>query len=342
MYWLVVATRNKLYDWGIFKSKEFSMPILVLGNITVGGTGKTPHTELLVNMLSEEFTVAVLSRGYKRKTRGFRYVKSSSTVAEAGDEPLQMKRKFSDVTFAVEANRVKGIERLKRDIKELDVVLLDDAFQHRKLKPSLSIVLIDYNHPLHKDRMLPWGRLRDTRSQLKRADVIIITKCPSNLNPLEMKLLEKDAQLRPYQRLYLSTFRYGNPLPLFSDEAMELPDIAFFSSVLALTGIANPAPFVNHVSQMVAKVEPLEFPDHHRFTKKDIGKIVQAAKKHDVVFTTEKDAMRLQELSLPEELKQRLFYIPIEVEIINGNDKLTKYITDYVRKNKRNNILYSR
>lgn len=342
LYWLVVAIRNKLYDWGIFKSKEFSMPIIVLGNITVGGTGKTPHTELLVKTLSKEFMLAVLSRGYKRKTRGFHYVKPNSTVAEVGDEPLQMKRKFSDVTFAVEANRVQGIERLKKDIKELDVVLLDDAFQHRKLKPSLSIVLIDYNRPIHKDRMLPWGRLRDNRSQLRRADVVIITKCPNNLNPLEMKLLEKDTQLRPYQRLYLSTFCYGNPLPLFPDEAMALPDPVSFGSVLALTGIATPAPFVNHVSQMAGRVEPLEFPDHHRFTKKDISKIARMANNHDAIFTTEKDAMRLQELPLPEELKRRLFYIPIEVQVINGEDKFTKYITDYVRKNKRNNILHSR
>ncbi|MDR0660025.1 MAG: tetraacyldisaccharide 4'-kinase [Prevotellaceae bacterium] len=341
LYWLVVAIRNKLYDWGIFKSKEFAMTVIVLGNITVGGTGKTPHTEMLVKTLSQEFCLAVLSRGYKRKTRGFHYVKPTSTVTEVGDEPLQMKRKFPDVTFAVEADRVKGIERLKKDIGELDVVLLDDAFQHRKLKPSLSIVLIDYNRPLHEDRMLPWGRLRDTRSQLKRADVVVITKCPHNLKPLEMKLLEKDTRLRPYQRLYLSAFRYGKPQPLFPSESIALPDAPSFTSVLALTGIATPAPFVEHLSQMIKKVEPLEFADHHSFTKKDIERIVQLAKNHDAVFTTEKDAMRLQELSLPEELKQRLFYIPIEVEIINGNDKFTKYITNYVRKNKRNNILHS-
>lgn len=342
LYWIAVVTRNKLYDWGIFKSKEFSMPIIVLGNITVGGTGKTPHTEFLTGALSKEFSLAVLSRGYKRKTHGFHYVSSNSTAKEVGDEPLQMKRKFPDVTFAVEADRVTGIRRLKRDNTELDVVLLDDAFQHRKLKPSLSVVLIDYSRPIHKDKMLPWGRLRDTRSQLKRADVVIITKCPNNLNPLEMKLLEKDAQLRPYQRLFLSTLRYGNPQPLFPNESMALHDVAFPKSALALTGIATPEPFVNHVSQLVEKVESMAFSDHHSFTKKDIGKIARAAQNHDVVFTTEKDAMRLQELSLSDELKQRLFYIPIEVEIINGNDKLTKYITDYVRKNKRNNILYSK
>lgn len=318
------------------------MPVIVLGNITVGGTGKTPHTEFLVETLSKEFSLAVLSRGYKRKTRGFHYVKPSSTVAEVGDEPLQMKHKFPNITFAVEANRIKGIVRLKKDMKELDAVVLDDAFQHRRLKPSLSIVLIDYNHPIHKDKMLPWGRLRDTRSQLKRADVIIITKCPDNLNPLEMKLLEKDTQLRPYQRLYLSTFCYGKPLPLFPDKAIELPEMVSLSSALTLTGIAAPTPFINYVEKMVKKVESLQFSDHHNFKKKDIEKIVLAAKNHDAVFTTEKDATRLRELTLPEELKQRVFYVPIKVDIINGNEKFTKYITDYVRKNKRNNILYSR
>lgn len=317
------------------------MPVIVLGNLTVGGTGKTPHTELLVKVLSQERVMAVLSRGYKRKTKGFRYVKVDSTAREVGDEPLQMKRKFPDVTFAVEANRVKGIDRLRTDMEDLDVVLLDDAFQHRRLRPSLSIVLIDYNRPVHSDRMLPWGRLRDTRSQLRRADVIIITKCPDNLNPLEMKLLEKDTQLRPYQRLYLSTLRYGEPLPVFPDDAIELPSYESVTSALSLTGIANPALFADHISEKVKKVELLEFPDHHSFSKKDVKSIILAAQAHDVVFTTEKDAMRLLDLDLPEELKQRLFYISIEVEIINGNDKLTKYITDYVRKNKRNNILHS-
>ena len=342
LYWLAVALRNKLYDWGIFKSKEFSMPIIVMGNITVGGTGKTPHTEFLVKTLSKEVELAVLSRGYKRKTRGFHYVKSESTVREVGDEPLQMKRKFPEVTFAVEANRVKGIERLKRDMEELDVVLLDDAFQHRRLKPSLSIVLIDYNRPLHKDRMLPWGRLRDTRSQLKRADVVIITKCPDSLKPIDMKLLEKDTQLLPYQRLFLSKLSYGEPLAVFPGEAPALPDTDLLASAFVVTGIATPAPFVEYVSKMVKKVGSLEFLDHHSFTKKDIDKLARVAKDYDVVFTTEKDATRLKELPLPDELKQRLFFIPIEVELINGNDRFTKYIIDYVRKNKRNNILFTR
>lgn len=317
------------------------MPIIVLGNITVGGTGKTPHTELLVKTLSKEFSIAVLSRGYKRKSRGFHYVEADSTARKVGDEPLQMKRKSPEVTFAVDANRVRGINRLKENMAQLDAVLLDDAFQHRKLKPSLSIVLIDYSRPLHTDKMLPWGGLRDTRSQLRRADVIVITKCPDNLNPLEMKLLEKDVQLRPYQRLYLSTMVYGEPLAVFPNDAIALPSSEQLNSAFSITGIAKPEPFVKQVSKMAKKIDTLVFPDHHSFTKKDIVNITKAAEGYDVIFTTEKDAMRLRDMELPEDVKQRLFYIPIEVKMINGNEKFTKYITDYVRKNKRNNILHS-
>ena len=316
------------------------MPVIVLGNIAVGGTGKTPHIEMLAKTLSQDFKLAVLSRGYKRKTKGFKYVETFCTADEVGDEPLQIKQKFPDVTVAVEADRVKGVKRLRADNKDLDVILLDDAFQHRSLKPSLSIVLIDYNHPIHKDHMLPWGRLRDAPKQLKRADIVFVTKCPKNLNALEMKLLEKDTNLRPYQRLHLSTFSYGNPTPVFPSETMVMPSNASLNSILAVTGIANPAPFVQHLSG-IGNVSSLKFADHHKFSKKDIGKIAKAATNANVVFTTEKDAMRLKSMMLPDKLKQKLFYIPIEVEILNGNDKFTKYITEYVRKNKRNNILYT-
>ncbi len=339
IYWLAVCVRNKLYDWKILRSTEFQLPIIVLGNITVGGTGKTPHTEWLAAVLQKEFKTAILSRGYRRETKGFHYVKATSTAKEVGDEPLQIKQHFPDVTVAVDANRVEGIRNLLDMDKEIEVVLLDDAFQHRRLKPSLSIVLIDYYRPVRGDKTLPWGNLRDTPSQLKRADIVIVTKCPDNLNPLDIRLLEKDMDLYPYQRFYLSTFIYGKPQPAFPEDGIVFPEQ--WPSVLAVTGIANPTPFIEYLSKKTERLDSLRFPDHHAFKKKDIERITEAAQKKEVVLTTEKDVMRLKEVGLSDELKQKLFYIPIEVDFINGKEKFTKYIIDYVRKNKRNNILHS-
>lgn len=340
VYGIAVRVRNKLYDWKIFHSTEFQIPVVVLGNITVGGTGKTPHTEMLVRLLRQHFNLAILSRGYKRKTKGFSYVEVSSKAYEVGDEPLQMKLKYPEITVAVDADRVEGISKLKQDTA-MDVVLLDDAFQHRRLKPSLSIVLVDYNRPIKGDKMIPWGNLRDTPSQLKRADIVIITKAPSNLNPLDLRLLEKDMSLYPYQQLYITTLAYGKPVAVFKNHVARMETNS--SSALLVTGIANPKPLYEYISARVEQLGCIEFPDHHTFSKKDIQRIVREADGYSTVYTTEKDAVRLREADgLTDEVKAKLYYIPIEVEFICGKEKFTKYMIDYVRKNKRNNILYTR
>ncbi len=342
IYATVVALRNKFYDWKIFKSFEFTLPVITVGNITVGGTGKTPHTELLVSLLKDRVATAVLSRGYKRKTKGFHYVEITDTVAMAGDEPLQMKRKFPEVTFAVDADRVAGIRRLQREVENLGVVILDDAYQHRRVRPSLSLLMVDYTRPVTEDHYLPYGRLRDSLSQKHRADVVVVTKCPSKMQPIEQRLMTKKMNLYPYQHLYFTGINYGFPRPVFSKTAV-LPHTVH--EVIAITGIANPVPFIEHLTTFAKVIKHLDFPDHHVFTRKDIKHINALAAAHPGVpiFTTEKDAQRLQMINeCSEQLKKQLFYVPIKVAFLSASEgeKFSKFITDYVQKNKRNTILH--
>ncbi len=342
IYAAVVMLRNKLYDWKIFKSVEFPLPVITVGNLTVGGTGKTPHTELLVSLLKDKVVAAVLSRGYKRKTKGFRYVEAADTVAMAGDEPLQMKHKFPEVTFAVEADRVAGIQRLQREVENLGVVILDDAYQHRRVRPSLSLLLVDYTRPVTEDHYLPYGRLRDSSNQKHRADVVVVTKCPLKMQPIEQRLMTKKMKLYPYQHLYFTGINYGFPRPVFSETAV-LPNAVH--EVIALTGIANPAPFIEHLAAFAKIIKHLDFPDHHAFTQKDSKRLNALVAQHPgvPVFTTEKDAQRLQLLDeCSELLKKQLFYVPIKVAFLSASEgeKFSKFITDYVQKNKRNTILH--
>ncbi len=345
IYGIVVTVRNKLYDWHVLPSVEFPLPVISVGNITVGGTGKTPHTELLVTILKDEMTTAVLSRGYKRKTKGFRYVETTDVPTAVGDEPLQMKQKFPDVTVAVEADRAKGIRRLMSDAEKLNVVILDDAFQHRRVHPSLSMLLIDYNRPVQSDYLLPLGRLRDRRNQLHRADIVFITKCPEKLTPIEQRILAKNMNLYPYQQLYLTNFAYGAPQAVFPNVAAG--GVGGGVQLILLTGIANPVPLVEYVTkQYAAPVAHLSFPDHHAFTAADVQKINDVAQKNPTasIYTTEKDAVRLRETQgLSDETRSRLFYIPVTVQFLaeGAEEKFRKFILNYVRKNKRNNILHA-
>jgi tetraacyldisaccharide 4'-kinase len=317
LYGAAVTLRNKCYDLRIFRSTSFPLPVLAVGNITVGGAGKTPHTELLVALLKEEFRVAVLSRGYKRRTKGFRYVETTGAAADNGDEPLQIKQKFPSVTVAVDANRVNGIKRLRAEVENLGAVVLDDAFQHRRVRPSLSLLLIDYNRPVHRDHLLPLGRLRDRRNQLRRADIICVTKCPAQLPPEAQQGFAKNIRRLPHQLLFFTTFAYGAPQPVFAaGAAVPCPPAA----CLLVTGIASPAPLAQYLrEQPYDLLQHLAFRDHHAFTAADAGKINAAARRHPAapVFTTEKDAVRLRETpGLEEEVKQRLFYLPVTVQFL--------------------------
>jgi tetraacyldisaccharide 4'-kinase len=326
IYGLVITLRNKCYDWHIFRSTAFPLPVIAVGNITAGGTGKTPHTELLVTLLRSERLPAVLSRGYRRRTKGFRYVETTDTAAVAGDEPLQLKQKFPALTVAVDADRANGIRQLMAAAEPPDVIILDDAFQHRRVRPSLSLLLVDYHRPLHRDHLLPWGRLRDRRNQLRRADIVCITKCPPHLPPEKQQEMAAHFPARLQSQLFFTTFAYGMPQPVFSfrlPAPVPLPP----SPCILLTGIAQPAPLVQYLQeQLRPPLQHLAFRDHHIFTAASVRKINAAARRYPdaPVFTTEKDAVRLRETAgLTDEIKQRLFFLPVTVHFLTEENTQT-------------------
>jgi tetraacyldisaccharide 4'-kinase len=346
-YGFIVSVRNRLYDFGILKSVDFDIPVISVGNITVGGTGKTPHIEYLIRLLHSDFRVATLSRGYMRKTKGFRLVETTSGVEEIGDEPLQIKRKFRDITVSVCENRVTGVQELLRLKTPPDVVLLDDAFQHRRINPGINIVLMDYNKPLKDDHMLPYGRLRENTSQLSRANIIIVTKCPSEVTPITRRIMAKDLYLFPYQELFFTTFSYGSLYPVFPDAApLIIKDNSIKKGILVVTGIASPEYMTVYLKNMADEVENIVFPDHHYYTRSDILLIAQRFHKlrstEKIIITTEKDLQRLTvDHLLTKELKSFLYCLPVQVRFLEQEGKLfDNKIKEYVGENKSNRELH--
>lgn len=327
IYGAVMWTRNKMFDNGMLTSTEYDVPVVGVGNITVGGTGKTPHVEYIASMLASRYRIAVLSRGYKRKTRGFVLANSRSTPDILGDEPMQIYNKYGhNVKVAVCENRRRGITELLKLFPDLDLILLDDSFQHRWVKPKVSVLLLDYNRPVHKDHLLPLGRLREPVHSLYRADMVIITKCPEQMSPLDYRLKSNELGLMNFQKLYFSGYGYGPLSPVFPDDApysASLSSLSSRDSVLLLTGIAYPRHFVNHFRSYPFKVKVSRFPDHHDFSREDIADI---RKQYDamkgerkIILTTEKDAVRLSyNPYFPKELKPFVFYQPIAVEFRDG------------------------
>jgi len=341
LFWLAVNVRHLLYEWKILKQHEFKIPVICVGNLAVGGTGKTPHVQLLVKMLSAHGVrnVAVLSRGYKRKSKGFLYVEKDSTAAQVGDEALQVKRRFPEATVAVCVNRVHAIRRLQKDNPNLQAVILDDAFQHRRVKAGLSMVLTTFDNLATKDYMLPLGRLRDSTNQLPRAEMVIVTKCPHKLQPIDINILEKDLKIRPYQFLYFTTYACGEYVHLSSGSAVKVEK----KNAVALAGIAHPQPFFDRLKKDFKVVQTLTFADHHHFSASDVKRLedVLAAHPDSVVVTTEKDAMRLTDTPMSDVLRSAIYYQPISVEFLNnGKQSFTKNTLSYVRENKRISHLY--
>ena len=334
VYGTMVWLRNKSYDMGILKSRGFGIPLISVGNVTVGGTGKTPHVEYLIELLKGRFSLAVLSRGYGRKTKGFRYVATEDSSEAAGDEPLQIKLKYPDIVVAVDADRVRGVEYLLRDYPRLELVLLDDAFQHRGIAVSLNIVLSSYARPATRDSLLPAGRLRDLPSSLKRADLIVISKCPDGLDDLgraaHARLFE--AYGKP---LYFGRLRPDAARPAFGGGRK-------FDSrrLLAIAGIANPDMFFSMLERLypAANIERMKFEDHHDFTEHDIALIVEKGSSR-LVITTEKDAVRLRRHigeGLTGRFADKIFTIPVKVEI-DDTDSFNQHIINHViRKSKTN------
>ena len=345
LYGLGVRFRNTLFDIGILKSRSFSVPVISVGNITVGGTGKTPHVEYLITLLQREKRVAVLSRGYKRKSHGFHIADAKSTARTIGDEPFQMKQKFPKVTVAVDKDRVQGIELLNRQQPAIDVILLDDAFQHRYVKPGINILLVDYHRLIIYDTLLPAGRLREPLTGKSRADIVIITKCPRDLKPMEYRIITKAMDLYPYQDIFFTTLEYGELMPMFNSEgSLTTLDDLRLQHVLLLTGIASPRQMKEDLTPFAASLSTLSFPDHHDFQQKDIDRLSHefaALPSPKCIITTEKDAARIIALQgLSQEIKNHIYILPVHISFMQDQEeKFNEKILGYVRKNSRDSIL---
>ena len=325
LYGTIVRVRNKFFDWGWIESKKYDLPIINVGNISVGGTGKTPHVEYLLSLLTK-YKVSTISRGYKRKTKGFIEVKTQSNVRDVGDEPLQIKRKFPETLVIVDEKRVHAIDTIIAMQNTPDVIVLDDAYQHRYVHPGLNILLVDFNRPITKDYMLPVGRLRESSHNSHRADVVIVTKCPEDISSMDMRIMQKELNLFAYQHLFFSMFVYDSMRSIFGNEN-RYKDISDLSgiSILVVTGIANPKPLYKKLENVGATVYPLSFSDHHNFAISDINKIEKQfcaiESKEKIIVCTEKDAIRLKTKEFKSPLSKLPFYfLPIKVSLLSKKD----------------------
>ena len=329
LYGFITSIRNFLFDKGVLKSYSFDIPIIAVGNLSVGGTGKTPQIEYLIRLLSPKYKVATLSRGYKRQSKGFVLADSTSNVENLGDEPFQFFSKFKNIQVAVDTDRKNGIEQLLSQQEKPDVLLLDDAFQHRKVKAGFYILLTSYGDLYSDDFILPTGNLRESRSGAKRAHVIIVTKCPPSLSIDEKEKIRKLLRIdkREKQQLYFSYIDYDDFI--YSDgESIKVSEIKNVDKLL-LAGIAKPNPFFAYLQN--ESDEKLVFPDHHHFTEKDINEIKYKSQ-NKIIITTEKDFVRLKG-SIP---KEKLFYLPIRSSFISESENFDKTIINYVGASTRN------
>lgn len=330
LYGIGVGLRNALYDLGIFRSVRFKTPIISVGNLSVGGSGKSPMVMHLVALLAENHRVGVLSRGYGRKTKGYRVVNYATEVFEVGDEAMQLFQRFKNrLSIAVSEKRVPGARRLIKNMA-LDVLILDDALQHRAIRPGLSILLTAYNDPYFQDYLLPAGNLRESRRGARRADLIVITKCPPHLSLEEQRRYAAQIPLKPGQRVFFSTVEYAEVLQSAETDRILPAGSLPFRPVLAVTGIANPLPFILKIREWNEQAQHLSFRDHHEFTPADIQKIKKAREslgENALIVTTEKDFMRLQGYT---ELRENLYYWPIRTKMLEG-DNFDQIIKNYVR-----------
>lgn len=344
LYGLITGARNRLFDANVLKQTSFSLPIISIGNLSVGGTGKTPHTEFVLSILHKEWKTAVLSRGYKRNSKGFLLANDKSTSQLIGDEPYQIHLKFPRVKVAVDEKRVRGIQKLQQQLPSLQVVVLDDAFQHRYVHPGLSILLTDFNSLYSRDTLLPMGRLREWSAGSKRADIIVVTKCPGDLRPIDMRLIETELCIEHKQSLFFSMYEYADIVPVFNNRSTKkTARIRLNSSygILLVAGIVSPQAIVEHLKNFTECVQTMFFPDHYDFKKSDFINIQKAfesiANSHKIILVTEKDASRIiSNPYFPEKLKSKIFSLPIEVKILHDEESVfTQKIIDYVVENSR-------
>jgi tetraacyldisaccharide 4'-kinase len=337
-----------MYDNKVLKSYRFDVPVVSIGNITVGGTGKTPHTELIVRMLQDDFKITILSRGYKRKSKGYIRADEKSTVADIGDEPKQMARKFAGAaSMVVCEDRAEGIRRIMEEDKaDNQMIILDDAYQHRSVSPAVNILLIDYNRPIFEDHLLPWGDLRESCKESSRANIVIVTKCPPDVKPIDRRVFAKHVGLLPSQSIFFTNFEYQPLKAVFEDGDSE-PNVTAATQVLLVTGIANTKTIEDYVGTKLSKnITHIKYKDHHNFSKKDVAKISSSfgalAGGDKIIVTTEKDAMRLNEIDFSPEIRRRMYYLPIEVNFVFDDEhKLKNEILKYVTEDKRNYRLHT-
>lgn len=347
LYGFVVFLRNEMFDRGCLKSESFPIPVINVGNLTVGGTGKTPHTEYLIRLLSSRYRVAVLSRGYGRKSSGYVLATKDTPSYMIGDEPWQMKQKFPEVYVAVDANRRRGIGRLMNDAetRDVQVILLDDAYQHRYVKAGLNILLVNWHRPIDKDYLLPAGRLREPFSGRERADIVVVSKCPDDAQQIDLRMMQNDLWLRPFQQLYFSRFRYGMLHPLFKQSPLQplSPEALGEYNVLMVSGIGCPSQMRAELEPLVKSLKTLTFPDHHTYTVSNMKwaeRLLSQLPSPRIVITTEKDAARLKGIVSyidSSELHRSTYVMPISVEFLqNKQETFNKNIIDYVQNNSRN------
>ena len=323
IYGFVVWLRNLLYDDHILHSTQVSIPTICVGNLAVGGTGKTPMSEYLLSLLSSDYKVALLSRGYGRKTKGFRIANEHDTAQTIGDEPMQIHQRFPDIPVAVCADRVKGVKRLQQLFPDLQCVILDDAYQHRSLNCGFYILLTPFDRLYSNDHMLPWGRLRDLPNQSHRANVVVVTKCPPNMQPIERRIVSNSLKLATYQQLFYSSIGYAQ--------------LALSGTPLLVTGIANPTPMYEYLCQQFPDTELMAYADHHAFSRRDIQQILEKAERYAHVVTTEKDYMRMQQTPLVEALGDKLRVLTIQTNLGVDKEGFDRAVLLYVRENNRNN-----
>jgi tetraacyldisaccharide 4'-kinase len=331
IYGLVIIMRNWFYDAGLLVSREFDVPVIAVGNLDVGGAGKSPMTEYLIRLLKSEHKLATLSRGYGRTTEGFLIASKDTVATQIGDEPAQFKHKFPEITVAVCEKRVVGIEQLKTDH---DLIILDDAYQHRAIKPGLSVLLFDYNSVRQAQFLLPAGNLREPFSSRWRADVIVISKCPEEISDVVQRKIADKINPLPYQQLYFTMIAY---LPLYGMTGSDSNTVIDAdTTIFLLTGIANPAPLINYIKSQTLNVIHHNYPDHHSFSLKNITKLANdfnaCKSQKKLIITTEKDAQRLGLHELTEILNQLPVYIqPIGVKFLHQQQNFDQTILNYVR-----------
>lgn len=339
IYGLGVLLRNTLFDIGLLSEKKYPFPLISVGNIAAGGTGKSPHVEYLLNLIKDKYEVATLSRGYGRKTSGYLEVTKDSSFFDVGDEPRMFFAKYPDVTISVDANRRRGINKIKELHPDNKCIILDDAFQHRSVSPGLNILLTEYSRLYINDLLLPTGYLREPQMGAKRADYIIVTKCPQIFSPVDARAIRTKLKIKDYQTVFFSYFKYGGLKPVYIDSKLDIPELNQKLDVVLLTGIARAKNMFFAINERVNKIDHLNFPDHHVFTMSDINRVIKAftalKQENKIILTTEKDAMRLHVPGIEELLAELpVYYIPVEVDF-HGKDKkdFDENILTYVKRN---------